>query len=304
MATPPQKYLLVIGGATATGKTALSIQLAQHFQTAILSADSRQFYREMSIGTAKPTPEELAQAPHYFINSLSITQPYSVGDYERDALALLEKLYQQHDLVILTGGSGLFIRAVCEGLDDFPEIPDAVRQNIQELYQKEGLEGLQTILQEVDPDYYEEVDLQNPIRLTRALEVYQTSGKPFSHFRSQLPQPRPFHPIYIKLEMDRERLYERINRRVDQMMEQGLLEEARALLPYRHLNALQTVGYQELFDYLDGKTDLESAIDLIKQNSRRYAKRQGTWFRKRPHWKGFEPGDFSGIRAHVEKSRE
>jgi len=303
MATPPQKYLLVIGGATATGKTALSIQLAQHYQTVILSADSRQFYREMNIGTAKPTPEELAQAPHYFINSLSITQPYSVGDYERDALALLEKLYQQHDLVILTGGSGLFIRAVCEGLDDFPAIPDTIRQNIQKLYEKEGLEGLQMILQEVDPDYYEEVDLQNPVRLMRALEVYQTSGKPFSHFRNQPSPPRPFLPIYIKLEMPREQLYARINQRVDQMMEAGLLEEVRALLPYRALNALQTVGYQELFDYLDGKTDLDSAVALITQNSRRYAKRQGTWFRKRPHWKGFKANDVGGIKDFVEEMK-
>jgi tRNA dimethylallyltransferase len=282
-----KKQLIVIGGPTASGKTEVAIQLARAFSTSILSADSRQFYREMSIGTAKPSPEELLLAPHYFINSLSIHDTYSAGDYERDALLLLEELFEKNDQVLLTGGSGLFIRAVCEGLDEFPDVPKETLQAITQLYEKEGLSALQQQLKKLDPHYYQEVDLQNPHRLIRALSVCEASGRPFSGFRQGIKKTRPFQAVYFCLEWERAQLYERINRRVDQMMTAGLLEEAQQLYPHRHLKPLQTVGYQELFDYFDGLHSLERALELIKQNSRRYAKRQLTWFRKRKHWQWF-----------------
>jgi len=284
-----QKYLIVIGGPTASGKTSVAIQLANHFDTVILSCDSRQFYREMSIGTAKPTEAELAQAKHYFVNSLSIQEEYSVGDFERDALALLEQIYQEKDIAILAGGSGLFIRAVCEGLDEYPDVPLDIRTDLKTLFQQKGIEALQEELKFCDPTYYEQVDLQNHRRLIRALEVCRASGQPFSSFQNQEKPERFFQPIYILLDVEREQLYERINRRVDQMFETGLLEEARNLYPFRENTALQTVGYQELFDHFDGKITLEEAEELIKRNSRRYAKRQLTWFRKDDHWHRFSP---------------
>ncbi|MEM9921117.1 MAG: tRNA (adenosine(37)-N6)-dimethylallyltransferase MiaA [Bacteroidota bacterium] len=296
-------YLLVIAGPTASGKTSMAIRLAKHFKTVILSADSRQFYRELSIGTAKPTEEERAQAPHYFIDSLSIQDDYSVGDYERDALELLRKLFEKHPLVILTGGSGLFIKAVCEGLDEFPEVPEAVRAELEQLLEAQGILALQEELRLSDPTYYEQVDLHNPSRLIRALSVIRSSGLPFSHFRQQQPKPRFFTPLYTKLEMDRDLLYERINRRVDQMMKAGLLEEVRRVAPFRHLNALQTVGYQEFFDHFDGFYDLVAAVELVKRNSRRYAKRQLTWLRKQDHWKGFASGDVEGVVRWIEGER-
>lgn len=283
------KKLLVIGGATATGKTALAIRLARHFGTEILSADSRQLYREMSIGTAKPTEEELAAAPHHFIHHISIEEPYSVGDYEREALALLEKLFQEHEVVILCGGSGLYIKAVCEGLDVFPEVPPEVRQEVESWYAAEGIGPLQEELRKVDPEYYEEVDRQNPHRLIRALALHRASGKRMSELRQGQAKARFYQPHYFQLTMEREELYERINRRVDRMLEAGLVEEARALYPRKHLPALQTVGYQELFDYFDGKHDLEEAVRLIKRNSRRYAKRQLTWFRRDGFWEEIRP---------------
>ncbi len=274
------KYLIVVGGPTASGKTGLGIRLAQHFNTEILSADSRQFYREMNIGTAKPTQEELAQATHHFIDNLSVHDTYSVGDYEREALDLLEKLYQKHDVVIMVGGSGFFIRAVCEGLDEFPEVPMHIREELNQLFENEGITPLQYELKELDPAYYSQVDTQNPKRLLRALEVCRATGQPFSHFHNKEKSPRPFVPVYIGLDWEREALYERINKRVDMMIEAGLEQEARELHPLRHLTSLQTVGYQEWFDFFDGKIDREEAIRLIKRNSRRYAKRQMTWFRK------------------------
>ncbi|MCU0349185.1 MAG: tRNA (adenosine(37)-N6)-dimethylallyltransferase MiaA [Saprospiraceae bacterium] len=261
-----QKQLIVIGGATATGKTAAAIQVAQRFGAEILSADSRQFYREMSIGTAKPTAEELAQAPHHFIDSLSVTQDYSVGDFEADALALLRKIYEKSDV-----------------------------QDLMQWFENEGIAPLQDELRRLDPVYHGQVDLQNPHRLIRALSVCRASGQPFSAFRLQEKKQRFFTPIYLLLDVERPVLYEKINHRVDQMMQLGLLEEARALYPQRHLNALQTVGYQELFDFFDGKCSLEVAVENIKQNSRRYAKRQSTWFRKDPHWNRFDPGDVEGM---------
>jgi tRNA dimethylallyltransferase len=299
MTPSARKFLIVIGGATATGKTAASIQLAKEFDAEILSADSRQFYREMSIGTGKPSPEELAAVPHHFIDSLSIQDDYSVGDFEKQALATLDQLYQTHNVAILVGGSGLFLRAVCEGLDYFPDVPAEVRQEVEALYEKQGLEALQEELERVDPVYCEEVDLYNPHRLIRALSVCRSSGRPFSDFRNQEKEPRPFTSIYLLLQLQRQDLYDRIHRRVDGMVADGLVEEVRNLYPYRHLNALQTVGYQELFDHFDGKCSLEEAVDKIKQHSRNFAKRQGTWFRKRPHWNSFHPDDIPHMIQYV-----
>lgn len=297
-----KKFLLVVGGATASGKTAFAIRLAQHFNTHILSCDSRQFYREMNIGTAKPTAQELSKAPHHFINSLSIHQEYSVGDFERDALKLLEKCFAEHQFVVLCGGAGLFIKAVCEGLDEFPEVPAQVKAQLQADYEQHGLAFLQEELRCTDPDYHREVDLQNPHRLLRALAVIRASGQPFSTFRQQEAATRPFQPIYLQMDWPREELYDRINRRVDQMIAEGLLDEVRDLFPLRHLNALQTVGYQELFDHFSGDITMEEAIALIKRNSRRYAKRQLTWFRRDGFWQPFAPSAWSQALTYINET--
>lgn len=290
-----KRYLIVIGGPTAIGKTSVAIRVANYFGIEIISADSRQFYKEMTIGTAKPTVRELAQAPHHFINTLSIQDAYSVGDYEREVLEKLDILLEGYEAAILTGGSGLFIRAICEGLDEFPDVPDVIRDKWTTQIDTQGIESLQLALKAQDPLYYEQVDINNPRRLIRALSVIEVSGQPFSKFRNQAPKERPFEIIPILLEMERPELYERINRRVDIMMEEGLLEEARKLFPFRHLNALQTVGYEELFNHFEGKISLDEAVELIKRNSRRYAKRQMTWFRKKPHWQRFDAKDVEGL---------
>lgn len=297
-----QRFLLVVGGATASGKTGFAIRLAQHFQTEILSADSRQFYQEMSIGTAKPGPAELALVPHHFIGHLSIQTPYSVGDYARDALACLDELFQHHPILVLTGGSGLFIKAVCEGLDEFPDVPVNVWEQLQKDYEHKGLAFLQQELANTDPIYHREVDLQNPHRLLRALSVIRASGQSFSSFRQQSAAPRDFHPMYLQMDWPREQLYERINQRVDHMLQQGLVEEARSLYPHRHLKALQTVGYQELFDHFSGLISLDEAIELIKRNSRRYAKRQMTWFRRDGFWRSFQPQEWDAALAYINAS--
>lgn len=294
-----KKYLIIIGGPTASGKTALAIQLAQHFSTEIISADSRQFFREMSIGTAKPSLEELSQAPHHFINNLSIHDEYSVGDFEKDVLIRLNELFQQKDVVIMVGGTGLYIRAVCEGLDDFPEVPLSIRHDLEVVLEEKGIEILQNELKEVDPIYYEEVDKDNPKRLIRALSIFKASGQPFSSFRTKSKVERPFECIYIALDIPRDVLYDRINRRVDIMVTQGLVDEARALFPYKYLNALQTVGYSELFDYFEGKMTLNEAIDKIKQHTRNYAKRQSTWFRKDKHWQYFSTSNAIDVIAYI-----
>ncbi len=299
---PQQKYLIVVGGATASGKTSLSIELAQQFNTAIFSCDSRQFFREMTIGTAKPTLEELAAAPHHFINSLSVEDKYSVGDYERDALKGLDAIYEEKDIAILTGGSGLYIQAVCEGLDSFPDVPRSIRDALEEVFEQEGIEKLQAELETRDPAYYEKVDTQNPHRLIRALSVCRASGQPFSSFLNQPKPKRRFIPIFILLEWERALLYERINQRVDKMLEEGLLEEARGLFSLRKNTALQTVGYQELFEHFAGNSSLETAIELIKRNSRRYAKRQMTWFRRDTRWKSFSTKQTSEIKAFIESA--
>ncbi len=294
-----KKYLIVIGGPTASGKTELAIQLAKHFRTEILSCDSRQFYREMSIGTAKPTKEELAQTKHHFIDSLSIHDNYTVGDYEKEALKTLRSIYFENDFAILAGGSGLYIKAVCEGLDDFPSVPDYVSRSVKTLYGLGGIEALQKEVKEKDPIYFSEVDIRNHRRLIRALSVIRTTGRPFSSFRKGEKKARPFIPIYINLKLERGLLYLRINQRVDEMIRHGLVREARKYFPFRHLNAMQTVGYKELFANFNQEITMDRAVELIKQNTRRYAKRQGTWFRKQDHWKSFKPGDVEGVIEYI-----
>jgi tRNA dimethylallyltransferase len=273
-----EKTLIVITGPTASGKTAAAIQLANHYKTDILSADSRQFYREMSIGTAKPSNQELAAAKHYFINNLSITESFTAWDYEIQALELLNKLFDKHNYIVLAGGSGLFIKAVCEGFDEFPDMEPGLRGKLNQEFEEKGIADLQQRLKIADPIYYEQVDLNNPQRLIRALEVFESTGQPFSSFRKSNINKRPFRVIKFGLNLPREKLYQQINFRVDEMVKNGLIEEVQSLLPYRNLNALNTVGYSELFNYFDGETDLNKAIELIKQNTRRFAKRQITWF--------------------------
>ena len=295
----PVKTLIVIAGPTAIGKTSLSIYLAKLFNCSILSADSRQFYKEMTIGTAKPSANEMKGIPHYFINSNFISEEYNVGKYETDAINLLDKLFTENNIQILVGGSGLYIDAVCKGFDELPEADFEVRNKINDLYKEKGIEGLQNLLKGLDEVYYYKVDLQNPQRIRRALEVCLTSGKTYSSLREGKIKKRNFNIIKIGLNTKREDLYERINIRVDEMMKHGFLDEVKQLKSYKHLNALQTVGYKELFDYLDGKMELDSAINLIKQNTRRYAKRQLTWFRRDEEIKWFEPGNETDILNYI-----
>ncbi len=279
-------YLITIIGPTAIGKTALSITLAQHFGCDIISCDSRQFFKEMKIGTAVPSDEELAAAPHYFIQNKSIFESYSVGDFEQEALAKLDELFQKNNIQIMVGGSGLYVEAVLKGFDDFPDIDDSVRETINTKFNALGIEFLQQKLQELDSEYYRKLQsenpqtLQNPQRMKRFVEVCLGTGKPYSSFIGKRKNVRNFTPIIIGLEADREIMYDRINQRVDIMLNEGLLAEAQALYPNKQLNALQTVGYRELFDYFDGKTTLEFAIEQIKMNTRRFAKRQITWFKR------------------------
>ena len=275
-----EKVLKVLEGPTAVGKTALAIQWALEHGTEILSADSRQFYRELDIGVARPSPEELALVPHHFIACKSIREYYSVSLYEQEALGLLQALFQKHDVVILAGGSGLYVNALCHGIDDLPDPDPELRENLKKRLAEEGIESLQEELRRRDPVFYGQIDLQNPARLRRALEVCITTGKPYSALRTAPRKERPFRIERYALNRPKERLYERINLRVDQMMEHGLLEEARALHPYASFNALQTVGYRELFDFFDGKISLDQAVTDIKTHTRRYAKRQLTWLRK------------------------
>jgi tRNA dimethylallyltransferase len=291
MPQPTHKTIIVVAGPTAVGKTAAAIELAKHFNTVVVSADSRQFFREMAIGTAKPNAAELAAVEHYFIDSHSIAEPFSVGDFERQGLALLDGLFKTHDHVILAGGSGLYIKAICEGFDDLPIADPSIREKLNQELEEKGIESLQQKLKLADPVYYEEVDLSNPQRIIRALEVFESSGNPISSYRQATVNKRPFNIIKLALNLPREVLYNRINERVNIMVQQGLLAEVSALLPYRHLNALNTVGYTELFDYFDGKTSLDKAIEMIKQNTRRFAKRQLTWFRKDSLFHWFQAND-------------
>lgn len=295
-----QKHLLVIAGPTAVGKTALSVQLAKHFGTGILSADSRQIYKEMSIGTAKPTMEEQAGVKHHFIDHISIHQKYTAGDYERETLKKLEELFKEHSLVIMCGGSGLFIDAVCKGFDEGLVTDAEIKVTIEEQYKAKGLSWLQEEIKKLDPVYYEKADAQNPRRLMRALEVITLTGLPYSSLRKNKAADRDFNIIKVLINEDREILYEKINRRVDEMMEKGFLQEAEGVFSHRHLNALNTVGYKELFDHLEKKTSLEEAIALIKQHTRNYAKRQLTWFRKDTDYETFLPSDLEKIKSFTE----
>ena len=274
------KTLIVVLGPTGIGKTSLAIKLAQHYQTSIISADSRQFYKEMSIGTAVPTKEELQAVAHYFIQHKSIVESYTVGDFEREALAVLHDLFETNDIVLMAGGSGLFIDAVVRGLDTFPPIDPEVRNTLKKELEELGLPILQALLKELDPVYAAKVDLFNPQRVIRALEVCLSSGKPYSSFLNKNKTTRPFKTIMLGMEAPKNILYQRINTRVDTMMAEGLLNEVKGLIGHKHLNALQTVGYKELFRYLDGDCSLDDAVEEIKKNTRRFAKRQGTWFRR------------------------
>ncbi|WP_075342307.1 tRNA (adenosine(37)-N6)-dimethylallyltransferase MiaA [Tenacibaculum agarivorans] len=282
--------LITIVGPTAIGKTALSIQLAQHFNCDILSCDSRQFYKEMTIGTAVPEPEELAAAQHYFIQNRSVFEDYNVGSFEKDALKTLDELFLKKPVQIMVGGSGLYVDAVLKGLNFFPEVDPNIRPTLTSELETNGILSLQNKLKELDPVTYQNIAITNPHRLIRALEICIGTGKPYSSFVNKEKEPRNFKSIKIGLIADREIIYDRINQRVDIMMKNGLLEEAKSLYPYKHLNALQTVGYRELFEYFDGNCDLDFAISEIKKNSRRFAKRQLTWFRRDPEtiWFNFK----------------
>ncbi len=275
-----KKKLICIVGPTAIGKTNLAIAVAQYFDTEIISADSRQFYKEMSIGTAVPSKDELEMIIHHFIQHKSIFEDYSVGDFERDALSLLEKLYMDKDIVVMVGGSGLYVDAVINGLDKFPKVDPSIRQELNIIFKEKGIQELQHKLQELDPSYADQVDMDNPHRLIRALEVSIGTGKPYSSFLNKNIPKRSFETLTIGISAGRDVIYGRINQRVDQMMQQGLLEEAQSLKEHHALNALQTVGYKELFAYFDGEHDLSTAISEIKKNTRRFAKRQLTWYRK------------------------
>ena len=280
------KTLLLILGPTGVGKTELSLRVAEHFGCPILNCDSRQIYRSIPIGTAAPTEEEQARVKHYFVATRDLDQDYNAGQYERDAIALMEELFRTCDTLVMTGGSMLYADAVCYGLDDLPAVPETIRRQVHQAYETQGLAWLQSEVQRLDPDYWNEVDQQNPARLTHCVELCLTTGKPYSSLRTATTKIRPFRILKIGLERPREELYDRINRRVEQMIADGLVDEARKVYHLRHLNSLQTVGYRELFACFDGEYDLARAIELIQQNTRHYAKRQMTWFRrdKTIHW--------------------
>ena len=293
------KYLIIIAGPTAVGKTSVSIDLAQKLNCEIISADSRQIYKEMSIGTAKPMQEEMKGITHHFINHISIHEYFTVGDFEREVITLLDKYFIKNDFIIMCGGTGLYIDAVCNGIDDLAKVDEAIRSKINSNYNQLGLEWLQEQVKLHDPEYFSIVDQKNPARLKRALEVIETTGNKFSDQRTASVKKRNFIPIKILLNDDRELLYERINNRVDLMIKNGLIEEAGNLFPHKSLNALNTVGYKELFNYFDGKLDLDEASEEIKKNSRRYAKRQLTWFNKTKDYTIFNVSEKNKILGYI-----
>lgn len=297
-----KKTLLVVQGPTGIGKSNLSIQLANHFQTEIISADSRQLFKELSIGTAVPTPEELKQVSHHLIHSHSILEDYNASRFETEAVGLISQLFNKLDLLVMTGGSMLYVDAVCKGIDFQPDVDPEIRERLMRDLEEKGIEHLRLQLKQLDEAYYQQVDLKNPKRLIRALEVCLMTGKPYSSFRTETTKKRPFQILKIGLNMDREHLYERINQRVDQMMQAGLENEARSISPHRHLNSLNTVGYKELFAYFDDEISREEAVELIKRNTRRYARKQLTWLRKDEaiHW--FEPHQRSEIIDFIEQN--
>jgi len=295
-----QKYLIVITGPTGIGKTGVAIQLAKHFGTEIISADSRQLFKELYIGTATPNPHELSEVKHHFIQSHSITDNYNASRYETEALQLINELFTKTNFLFLTGGSMLYIDAVCQGIDEMPDADPEIRLNLKLKLENEGIESLRLQLKQLDPDYYQIVDLKNPNRIIHALEICLTTGKPYSSFRTNPKKQRPFTIIKIGLDCDRQILHDRINTRVDKMVNIGLEREVRSLLQYRNMNALNTVGYRELFEYFDGKTSLETAIELIKRNTRRYARKQLTWFRNDQQTTWFHPENVTEIIKYIE----
>ncbi len=292
---PEKKELIVIAGPTAVGKTDFAIDLATHLKTEIISADSRQVYKELSIGTAKPDASQLEKVKHHLVGHLSIHDYYNVAKFERDVLLLLDKLFVKHDQVVMVGGSGLYIDAVCNGIDELPDVDESLRNELNTLYKCEGIEAIQQKLKLLDPEYYEIIDQSNPKRLIRALEVCLATGKKYSQLRTNTRKERNFKIQQMVLNLDRPILFERINKRVDIMMEEGLLDEVKSVFEFRNLNALNTVGYKEFFEYFLGKLTLEQAITNIKTNSRRYAKRQLTWFRKNPNYKWFSPNELDQV---------
>jgi tRNA dimethylallyltransferase len=293
------KTLIVITGPTAVGKTELCLDIAKHFGIPIINADSRQIYRELKIGTAAPTEEQLRQVRHYFVGTQSLTDYYSASIYEQEVVSLLQTLFQTSDYALLSGGSMMYIDAVCNGIDDIPTVDDETRNLLKRRLADEGLESLCEQLRQLDPEHYEMVDLKNPRRVVHALEICLMTGRTYTSFRTNARKERPFRIVKIGITRDREIIYQRINDRVDRMMEQGFLEEARHVYPLRHLNALNTVGYKELFTYLDGTWTLDEAVERIKGNTRRYARKQLTWYKKDPLVKWFSPNEKQLIISHI-----
>lgn len=295
--------LIVLIGPTGVGKTELSLRLAENFQTSIVSADSRQLYAELKIGTAAPTPEQLNRVPHHLVGTLHLSDYYSAAQYELEAMEILNQLFTENDVVILTGGSMMYVDAICKGIDDIPTVDAETRQLMLQRYKEEGLEQLCSELRILDPEYYKIVDLKNHKRVIHALEICYMTGKTYTSFRTKEKKKRPFNIIKIGLLRDREELYQRINQRVDQMIEDGLVEEAKSVVSYRNLNSLNTVGYKEIFKYLDGEWDLPFAIEKIKQNSRIYSKKQMTWFKRDEEIKWFHPDQEQEILEYLQKTR-
>jgi len=295
------KHLIVITGPTAVGKTALTLQLSARYHTPVVNADSRQMFRQIPVGTAAPTPAEQALAPHLFVGCLDLEQYYSASMYESDALDAIARIHATSDVALLSGGSMMYIDAVCNGIDDIPTVNDQVRQDVKRLYAELGLQPLLDRLRQLDPQHYAEVDRQNPRRVMHALEICLQTGRPYSSFRTGRHKQRPFHIIKIGLNRDRDELYRRINSRVDQMMSHGMMEEALALYHLRHLNALNTVGYKELFAYMDGRWTLDEAVERIKGNTRRYARKQLTWFKRDQAIRWFHPDDTEDILGYIDE---
>ena len=291
--------VIVLIGPTGVGKTELSLSIAEHFKTCIVSADSRQLYADLKIGTAAPTPDQLARVPHHFVGTLRLTDYYSAAQYEAEVMVKLEELFQQNDVVVLTGGSMMYVDAICKGIDDIPTVDKETRELMIQRYEEEGLEKLCSELKLLDPEYYQIVDLKNPKRVIHALEICYMTGKTYTSFRTREIKKRPFRIIKIGLTREREELYNRINRRVDEMMEKGLLEEARSVAEYKHLNSLNTVGYKEIFKYIDGEWPLDFAIEKIKQNSRIYSRKQMTWFKRDTEISWFHPEKKEEIMNHI-----
>ncbi len=296
------KFLIIITGPTAIGKTTAAIETARYFQTDIVSADSRQIFRELSIGTAVPSPSELAAVKHHFIHSHSLYDSYNASRYETEAIELLEALFKKKDIVVMTGGSMLYIDAICKGIDDIPDIDPELRKNLKTRLESEGIESLRLQLKKLDPSYYSQADLKNPARIVHALEVCMMTGRPYSSFRKEVPKKRSFCILKTALNCNRDELHNRINNRVDDMIARGLEQEAFQMFPLRHLNSLNTVGYREFFDYFEGKTSKETAIELIKRNTRRYARKQITWFRKDADVNWFKPNEMTRLLEFIDKS--